>query len=47
MLNHFQIQADVQFEAKIKSGFTVPDPAVAEVADAKAPHGNKRRVDAP
>jgi hypothetical protein len=44
VLNHFQIQADVQFEAKIKQGFTSSDPAVAEAADGKEPNGNKRRA---
>ncbi len=44
VLNHFQIQADIQLEAKITSGFTAPDPAVTKAADDKTPHGNNRRA---
>jgi len=40
VLNHFEMQADVLFEGKIKQGFTATkkDPAIATAAD-----GNKRR----
>jgi hypothetical protein len=40
VLNHFEMQADVLFEGKIKQGFTTAkaDPAIATAAD-----GNKRR----
>jgi hypothetical protein len=45
VLNHFQLQAEVQFEARIKSGFTAPksEPAAARAA-AKKPAGEKRRA---
>jgi len=39
VLNHFQLQADVQLEVKIRQGFTGADAATTGAAD-----GNKRRA---
>jgi PilZ domain len=46
VLNHFEMQADVLFEGKIKQGFTTTkaDPAIATAAGGKKSNAEKRRA---